>query len=68
MEQQEQQEELEPPKTYQPTDLILETARTASVTGGAGLLVAAVQSTLTRKNIGAMGVFTRYGGTVGFFG
>lgn len=37
----------------------------SGVTGAAGLVAAAVQSTLTRRNIGMFGAFTHYGGTIG---
>ncbi|PWY94375.1 NADH-ubiquinone oxidoreductase 213 kDa subunit [Aspergillus sclerotioniger CBS 115572] len=37
------------------------------LTGGAGLFASAVQNTLTRQNVGPMGVFVRTGGTVGIF-
>lgn len=36
--------------------------------GGVGVLVASVQNALDHHNRGAMGIFTRSGGTIGFFG
>ena len=54
--------------TYHPQDAIENTVSSGLRVGGAGLLLAAVQNTLTRENIGAFGVFTRYGGTVALFG
>jgi hypothetical protein len=36
--------------------------------GGVGVLVASVQNALDHHNRGAMGVLTRSGGTIGFFG
>ncbi|PWY88488.1 NADH-ubiquinone oxidoreductase 213 kDa subunit [Aspergillus heteromorphus CBS 117.55] len=37
------------------------------ITGGVGLFASAVQNTLTKRNVGPMGVFTRSGGTIGIF-
>ncbi len=53
---------------YQPKDTIQASTKATLFTGGAGLLFAAVQNTLTRQNIGALGIFTRFGGTIGLFG
>ena len=53
---------------FQPQDALQLTFKTTLITGSAGLLFAAVQNTLTRQNVGAFGVFTRYGGTIGLFG
>ncbi|KAF7504168.1 hypothetical protein GJ744_002637 [Endocarpon pusillum] len=54
-------------KAYQPKDTIQAAAKATLYTGSAGLLFAAVQNTLTRQNIGALGVFTRFGGSIGLF-
>ena len=54
--------------TYHPQDAIENSVSSGLRVGGAGLLLAAVQNTLTRENIGAFGVITRYGGTVALFG
>jgi hypothetical protein len=54
--------------TYVPQDAIQKALDATKLTGGAGLLVAAVQNTLLRENIGAFGVFTRFGSTVALFG
>ena len=53
---------------YQPKDAIAASLNSGSLSGGAGLLLAAVQNTLARENVGAFGVFTRFGGTVALFG
>jgi hypothetical protein len=53
---------------YQPKDAVQESIKASLMTGSAGLILAAVQNTMTRQNIGALGVFTRYGGTIGLFG
>ena len=53
---------------YHPKDAISYTISTTLTVGGAGALMAAIQNTLTRQNVGAMGFFTRFGGTTGTFG
>jgi hypothetical protein len=53
---------------YIPKDAVQSAIKATLIAGSAGLLFASVQNTLTRQNIGAMGVFTRFGGTVGLFG
>jgi len=55
------------PPVYTPKDAISESVRSAKFTGSAGLLLAAVQNTLARENVGAFGVFTRFGGTIALF-
>lgn len=56
------------PTPYYPKDAISESVRSAKFTGSAGLLLAAVQNTLARENVGAFGIFTRFGGTIALFG
>jgi len=56
------------PTPYEPKDAIAQSVRSATFTGSAGLLLAAVQNTLSRENIGAFGVFSRFGGTIALFG
>lgn len=53
---------------YHPKDAIAASMKTTMLTGGAGLFASAVQNTLTRQNVGPLGVFIRSGGTVGIFG
>lgn len=53
---------------YHPKDALQATLKTTMLTGGVGLFASAVQNTLTRKNVGPWGVFTRTGGTIGIFG
>jgi hypothetical protein len=53
---------------YEPKDAIAQSVRSATFTGSAGLLLAAVQNTLARENVGAFGVFSRFGGTIALFG
>jgi len=37
------------------------------MTGSAGLLLASVQNTIAKENLGAIGVFSRFGGTIALF-
>ena len=53
---------------YHPIDAIAFTTSTTFQIGMAGVAVAAVQNALRKDNIGAMGVFSRTGGTIGTFG
>lgn len=54
--------------TYHPKDAIAATVRTTMITGAAGTIVSGIQNTLTKQNVGAMGVLTRTGGTIAVFG
>ena len=58
---------MQDPTPYIPQDAVRAATKSLLVTGAAGLLLAATQNTLTRQNVGAMGVFTKYGGTIGIF-
>lgn len=53
---------------YRPKDAIGATIRATTITGTAGLFVSAIQTTLTKQNVGAFSVFTRTGGTIAVFG
>lgn len=53
---------------YHPKDAISAATKAAALTGAVGLVGSAVQNTLARRNVGALGVLTRSGGTVGIFG
>jgi hypothetical protein len=53
---------------YHPQDAVTAAAKATAVTGTAGLLISAVQNTLTKQNVSAWGVFTRTGGTIATFG
>ncbi|EON65115.1 hypothetical protein W97_04352 [Coniosporium apollinis CBS 100218] len=53
--------------TYHPKDAISATVRTTMITGAAGTIVSGIQNTLTKQNVGAMGVLTRTGGTIAVF-
>ncbi len=50
---------------YSPQDALARSARSAMMTGAAGLFIASVQNTMAKQQIGAFGVFTRFGRTVG---
>jgi hypothetical protein len=53
---------------YEARDAIFEAIRTGALTGAGGFLMSAVQNTVQKQNVGAMGVFTKYGGTTAIFG
>lgn len=53
---------------YQPKDAIGPTITALGVTGSAGAFVSAIQSTLTKQNVGAMSFITRTGGSIALFG
>lgn len=53
---------------YQPQDTVAESLRATLITGTAGLTLSAVQNTLAKQNATAMGIFTRSGSTIAFFG
>jgi hypothetical protein len=53
---------------YQPKDAVKAAITATMVTGGAGALVSAVQNSLSKRNVGAWGILTRTGGTIGIFG
>ena len=55
-------------ETYHHVDAITPAIKGTGITGTAGLLIAATQATLTKQNIGVLGAFTRYGGTIATFG
>ncbi|RMZ91870.1 hypothetical protein DV736_g912, partial [Chaetothyriales sp. CBS 134916] len=52
---------------YTPKDAIALALRSGAVTGSGGLLISAVQNTLQRQNVGALGVVSRFGGTTAMF-
>ena len=53
---------------YHPHDAIGSAMKATTLTGGVGLFAAAVQNTLTKQNVGPLGVFFKSGGTIGIFG
>ncbi|EFY89286.1 hypothetical protein J3458_018782 [Metarhizium acridum] len=50
---------LEPDKPYAPHDVLDETAKTAVVGLGGGFFLAAIRNAMSKRNLGALGVFTR---------
>ncbi|GAB7363301.1 hypothetical protein MBLNU230_g3582t1 [Neophaeotheca triangularis] len=57
----------QPEEHYMPKDAIAGTLKATLATGTAGVLISSVQNTLTKQNVGAFGVVTRTGGTIGVF-
>jgi len=53
---------------YHPQDAITPAVKATGITGGAGIFAASIQATLQKQNIGLLGTFTRYGGTIAVFG
>lgn len=53
--------------TYQPRDTLANTAKTTLQLTTAGAVVAGVQNTLRKQNVGAMGIITRSGGIIALF-
>ncbi|KAI5226176.1 hypothetical protein E4T40_03190 [Aureobasidium subglaciale] len=53
---------------YRAKDSLGSAIKAAMVTTGAGLFVSTVQNTLTKQNHGAMGAFTKFGGTTAVYG
>lgn len=53
---------------YHPKDAVGSAIKATLVTGGAGAFISTIQNTLTKQNVGAFGIFTRTGGTIGIFG
>jgi hypothetical protein len=52
---------------YHPKDAIKAAVNASMVTGAAGAFVSAIQNTLTKRNVGAWGIFTRTGSTIAVF-
>lgn len=55
-------------ETYHPQDAIGTMLKDGLSVGGAGLFIAAVQNSIAKQNVGAFGVFSRFGGTTAMFG
>ncbi|KAJ5972051.1 Mitochondrial inner membrane translocase subunit Tim17/Tim22/Tim23/peroxisomal protein PMP24 [Penicillium vulpinum] len=53
--------------SYHPKDAISAAMKTTALTGSVGLFAAAVQNTLTKQNVGTLGVFVRGGGIITTF-
>ncbi|RKF61988.1 NADH-ubiquinone oxidoreductase 21.3 kDa subunit [Erysiphe neolycopersici] len=52
---------------YYPKDAVAAGLKGASISGAAGLLIAGAQNTLTKSNVGALGVISKFGGTISLF-
>lgn len=52
---------------YRAQDAITPSVKAATITGCAGIFAAACQATLHKHNIGLLGTFTKYGGTIAVF-
>lgn len=53
---------------YEAQDAVTPAIRSTGYLGTAGLFVASIQATMTKRNIGFFGTFTRYGSTIATFG
>jgi hypothetical protein len=53
---------------YEPKTPVATAATVALKAGAVGFFVSSLQNALQKHNYGAMGVLTRTGGTIGFFG
>jgi len=53
---------------YRPKDAVEATIKTTGIMTAAGLVVAGIQNTLAKQNVGAMGVFSQSGGTIATYG
>ena len=53
---------------FQPKPVLPYVAKVGGQAAIFGLVVSTLQNALGKHNYGAMGVFTRTGGTIGFFG
>ena len=54
--------------TFHPRDTLSNTASTTLQTTAIGAIVAGVQNTLRKQNVGAMGILTRSGGVIALYG
>lgn len=55
-------------ETFHPQDAIGGAVKNGTMLGGAGLFLAAVQNTMAKQNLGALGIFSRFGTTTALFG
>ncbi|RAR01662.1 tubulin folding cofactor c [Stemphylium lycopersici] len=53
--------------TFHPRDALANTTSTTLQTATAGAIIAGVQNTLRKQNVGAMGIFTRSGGIIALY-
>jgi len=55
-------------EAYHPQDAVGAGIKSSLAVGTAGLFFAAVQTSYAKQNVGAFGVFSRFGGTTALFG
>lgn len=55
-------------RSYHPKDAVSAAIKATALTGSVGLFASAVQNTLTKQNVGPLGVFVRSGSTIGVLG
>lgn len=53
---------------FRPKDTLANTGSTVLQTTAAGAIIAGVQNTLRKQNVGAMGIVTRSGGVIALYG
>lgn len=58
----------DPANGFEPKPVLPYVAKVGGQAAVVGLFVSTLQNALGKHNYGAMGVFTRTGGTIGFFG
>lgn len=58
----------DPANGFEPKPVLPYVAKVGGQAAVAGFFVSTLQNALGKHNYGAMGVFTRTGGTIGFFG
>jgi len=55
-------------KPFERRDAIGQGVKGTLIVGGVGAILSGIQNSLSKQNIGAFGVITRTGGTIGIFG
>jgi hypothetical protein len=58
---------LYPEQVFEPKDALGAGVKAGTVGAVAGFIASAVQNSLAKRNVGALGVFTRTGGTIATF-
>jgi hypothetical protein len=55
-------------RTFHPRDTFANTGSTTLQTTAVGAVIAGVQNTLRKQNVGAMGILSRSGGIIALYG
>lgn len=55
-------------EVYDAREPVADAAKMGLITGGVGVFISTIQNALSSHNRGALGIFTRTGGTIGIFG